>query len=340
MSCVIDGHRVIEDLDLRLEAGQLACLLGPSGCGKTTVLRAVAGLQPIGSGRILVDGVEVAGPGHNLAPEARRIGLVFQDLALFPHLTLAGNVAFGLPRGLSRQQRVARTEELLQRVGLAGLGGRWPHQVSGGQQQRAALARSLAPEPRLLLLDEPFSSLDAHLRASLREELRALLKSLGVTAILVTHDQEEAFAFADWIGVMREGRIEQWARPFDVYHKPATPFVAGFVGGGRLLPAVVDAQRRLRCGLGTLAAQLPESVAPGQTLRLLLRPDDLTHDPTGQLQAEVLGWAFRGAETLYSLRLAGGEVVQALFPSHLRFRVGEAVPLALDLEHVIVFAPD
>ncbi len=218
-------NEVLRGISLELGAGELGCLLGPSGCGKTTMLRAIAGLERPSAGRIEIAGQDAS----RLPPERRPVGLVFQDLALFPHLTVAGNLAFAL-HDLPRQERRARLEELLDATGLRPLAARHPHELSGGQQQRVAIARTLARRPRLLLLDEPFASLDAPLRRQLREDLRQLCKRLGLSALLVTHDRDEGFAFADRLGVMHEGRLAQWDLPYELYHRPATPFVAEFVG--------------------------------------------------------------------------------------------------------------
>ncbi|MFM2060092.1 MAG: hypothetical protein RLY71_4477, partial [Pseudomonadota bacterium] len=224
---------IVEQLSLSLPRGTIGCLLGPSGCGKTTVLRAVAGFERVLGGEIWLDGHCVGAPGVQVAPEHRRIGMVFQDHALFPHLSVAANVGFGL-RG--HPDPAARVREMLDTVGLAHAATRYPHELSGGQQQRVALARALAPAPQLMLLDEPFSSLDVELRERLGAELRALLKACGTTALLVTHDQHEAFAIADEIGVISQGRIQQWASAYEIYHQPANRFVADFVGQGAFLP--------------------------------------------------------------------------------------------------------
>ncbi|MCE3003474.1 MAG: ABC transporter ATP-binding protein [Xanthomonadaceae bacterium] len=338
LACRIGGAPVVDGVDFALARGELAALLGPSGCGKTTTLRAIAGFHRPQSGRVVLRGAVVAGDGIDLAPERRAIGFVFQDLALFPHLDVAGNVGFGL-RALPRDERAARVADLLARLELDGLATRRPHELSGGQQQRVAVARALAPRPDLLLLDEPFSSLDARLRVRLREAVRDVLRALGVAALLVTHDQDEAFAFADRVGVMHAGRIAQWDTPYAIYHRPATPFVAGFVGGGRLLPGTVRTDGAIDTVLGPLrptGAALP----PGAAVRVLLRPDDLRPDAAGPLRARVVDAAFRGAETLYRLRLADGTEVEALFPSHHAHAPGTEVGLRTDLEHVVAFAAE
>jgi iron(III) transport system ATP-binding protein len=335
LACRVGGAMVVQRVDFALLAGELAALLGPSGCGKTTTLRAIAGFHPPEHGTIVLRGSVMAGGGVAVPAERRNIGFVFQDLALFPHLDVAGNIGFGL-HGLAREARAARIAELLERLELGGLARRRPHELSGGQQQRVAVARALAPRPDLLLLDEPFSSLDARLRVRLRDEVRALLKSLGVAALLVTHDQDEAFAFADRVGVMQAGRIEQWDTPYALYHRPATPFVAGFVGGGRLLRGEVRADGAIETALGALRAN-GAAPPPGTVVRVLVRPDDLRPDPAGTLRATVLDAAFRGAETLYRLRLADGSEVEALFPSHHAHAAGSEVGLATDLAHVVAF---
>jgi len=333
LSCAYAGQPAVRDLTLALAPGELGCLLGPSGCGKTTLLRAIAGFHAPASGALLLRGRDA----RALPPEARGLGFVFQDLALFPHLTVAGNVAFGLHR-LPRAERAARVAETLAMIGLGGLGERYPHELSGGQQQRVALARSLAPRPDLLLLDEPFSSLDADLRGRLRDDLRALLKRLGIAALLVTHDQEEAFAFADTVGVMQAGTLLQWAPGFELYHRPATPFVASFVGEGRFLPATVLAGGRVATALGELqvTGDLPWPV--GSTVRVLLRPDDLHPADDGGIEAVVESIAFRGAETLHTLSLPDGTTLTALVPSHQQRAPGSTMRVRPDLAHVVVFA--
>jgi len=332
---------VVEQLSLRLPRGTIGCLLGPSGCGKTTVLRAVAGFEGVLGGEIRLDGQVVSTVGRHVAPEQRRIGMVFQDHALFPHLTVAANVAFGL-RGHPDAQ--GRVREMLETVGLAHTAQRYPHELSGGQQQRVALARALAPSPRLMLLDEPFSSLDVELRERLGGELRALLKAAGTTALLVTHDQHEAFAIADEIGVMRDGRIQQWASAYQLYHQPANRFVADFVGQGAFLPGEVVDGLHVRMELGTARSDHPirctehgDLCNSGCAVDVLLRPDDVVHDDAAPTRARVLHKAFRGAEFLYTLELASGATVLSLVPSHHNHALGEAIGIRVELDHVVAY---
>jgi iron(III) transport system ATP-binding protein len=328
-----DGETVVHGVDLALAGGEIGCLLGPSGSGKTSVLRAIAGLEPLQRGVIQVGGHRLSTVAQVVPPEQRGVGMVFQDLALLGHLDVLGNVELGLHR-LPRQERRERAREWLQRVELEGRERAYPHQLSGGQQQRVALARALAPQPRVLLLDEPFSALDARLREQLVPEIRGLLKRLGMTALLVTHSQLEAFAFADRIGVMHAGVLQQWGSPYQLYHRPANRFVAHFIGEGVLLPARRERDRIDLPGLGPL-----QSAGAQGALDVLLRPDDVVHDDASPVQAEVLARHFRGAEFLYRLRLDSGAVVLALVPSHHDHAIGSRIGVRLDAEHVITFAP-
>ncbi len=336
-------HAVVRDLSCSLEEGAIGCLLGPSGCGKTTVLRAIAGFEPIQGGEIRIAGATVGSPARHVPAERRRIGMVFQDYALFPHLSVADNIAFGLKKSAAAARR-PRVEELLSTVGLPGAGNKYPHELSGGQQQRVALARALAPKPQLLLLDEPFSNLDVDLRERLSLEVRDILKQSGSTAILVTHDQHEAFAVADEIGIMHEGRIQQWDTPYNLYHRPTNRFVADFVGQGVFLEGEVINEREVRIELGALAGTIPPgcragcgACGKGCRVSVLLRPDDVVHDDAAPTQAEVVAKAFRGAQFLYTLRLPSGMQVLSLVPSHHNHAIGEKIGIRLDVDHVVVF---
>jgi iron(III) transport system ATP-binding protein len=341
-----NSHEVVRGLDFVLARGAIGCLLGPSGCGKTTVLRCIAGFEALRAGSIRLNGTLVSGPGVMLAPEKRRIGMVFQDYALFPHLSVAQNIAFGLGT-LARDKRESRVRELAELVRLAGALGQYPHELSGGQQQRVALARALAPRPDLLLLDEPFSNLDVELRERLSLEVREIIKASSATAVLVTHDQHEAFAMADEVGVMHDGRIQQWDSAYNLYHRPANRFVADFVGQGVFLPAKVLNSRSVEIELGVLEGEIPsacqigcDACGKGCLADVLLRPDDVMHDDAAPTQAEVVHKAFRGAEILYTLRLASGRRVLALVPSHHNHALGERIGIRLDVDHVVAFQPE
>ena len=337
------GHEAVRGLSFSLARGAIGCLLGPSGCGKTTVLRCIAGFETPSAGRILLNGAVVSSPEQNLVPEKRRIGMVFQEHALFPHLSAAKNIAFGLSHEVPIGKRV---QELATLTGITEFLEKYPHELSGGQQQRVALARALAPRPDLLLLDEPFSNLDTGMRERLSLELRDIIKVSGATAVLVTHDQHEAFAMADEIGVMREGRIEQWDLAYNLYHRPVNRFVANFVGQGVFLPAKVLSPQKIEIELGVLDGDIPhacqigcEVCGKGCRADVLLRPDDVIHDDNAPTQAEVVHKAFRGAEILYTLKLASGRKVLALVPSHHNHALGERIGIRLDVDHVVAFPP-
>ena len=333
---------VVSDVSLQLAPGDIACLLGPSGCGKTTLLRAIAGFAPLQKGRISIMGREVSGAGVHVPTEQRNIGMVFQDYALFPHLTVQGNVGFGL-HGLAAKDAKARVQQMLQMVGLESLAQRYVHELSGGQQQRVALARALAPKPQLLLLDEPFSNLDVSLREHLAREVRALLKATGTTAVLVTHDQQEAFAVADYVAVLAEGRVQQWGTPMALYHEPVNRLVANFLGEGAWIPMHHSAVGELVTELGTFAAPADAGLADinglaQQPQELLVRPDDILHDDASPTKARVVSKVFRGANFLYTLALPSGQAVFSLIPSHHDHALGEYIGIRLELDHRVHFA--
>ena len=333
----------VNDVSLGLRAGELGVLIGPSGCGKTTLLRAVAGLERASGGEIRLGGELVSSASEHRAPQERRIGMVFQDYALFPHLDVARNVAFGIHH-LPSAQRKARVVEVLELVGLDGSRHRFPHELSGGQQQRVALARALAPQPRLLLLDEPFSSLDVDLRERLAHELRSILKAAQATALFVTHDQLEAFAMGDVIGVMQGGALHQWEDAYSLYHRPATRFVADFIGHGVFAPATIvqrGSQAVVQTPLGELTDVLEcplPAAFPGGECDVLLRADDIVHDDDAPVKAEIVRKAFRGSEFLYTLRMAGGQEVMAHVPSHHDHKIGEWIGIRAQVDHIVTFA--
>ena len=332
----------VDGVSFGLQAGEIGVLIGPSGCGKTTLLRAVAGLESAQGGSIKLSGATVSSAGHNTPPEERRIGMVFQDYALFPHLDVGRNVGFGIHQ-LQKAERTRRVAEALELVGLAGFEKRFAHELSGGQQQRVALARALAPKPRLLLLDEPFSNLDVELRERLAHEVRGILKAAEATALFVTHDQLEAFAIGDNIGVMHQGRLHQWADAYTLYHRPATRFVADFIGHGVFAPATLVQQGdnvMVQTPLGALS-DVEECPLPGAypegACDVLLRADDIVHDDAAPVKAEIMRKAFRGSEFLYTLRLATGETVLAHVPSHHDHQIGEWIGIRPEMNHVVAF---
>ena len=317
-------------------------LIGPSGCGKTTLLRAIAGLEPVASGEIKIHHAVMNASGVHVAPEKRKIGMVFQDYALFPHLNVVDNSAFGLHKWPKDKQRV-RVQELLTLVGLDRVGLRYPHELSGGQQQRVALARALAPQPELLLLDEPFSNLDVDLRERLALEIRAILKQAKTTALFVTHDQLEAFAIGDVIGVMSEGQLHQWDDAYNLYHRPMTRLVADFIGHGVFTPAstqIEGQQWRVKTSLGEFIEMQEPSIENNQIVGecdILLRADDIIHDDDAPVKAQIIRKSFRGSEFLYTLQLENGEIVLAHVPSHHDHKMGEWIGIRAQVDHVVTF---
>lgn len=336
VSVAYGRSKVVQQASLSLSCGEIGCLLGPSGCGKTTLLRAIAGFEPITEGMIQLAGERVSSKGFTTPPEKRRVGMVFQDFALFPHLTIADNIGFGI-RHYKSPHRKQRIDELLALVDLPGFHSRYPHELSGGQQQRIALARALAPKPQLLLMDEPFSSMDVELREDLAREVRRILKSEDITAILVTHDQHEAFAMADHIGVMQHGRLLQWDSGYNLYHRPAVQFVADFIGQGVLLDGEVIDDRLVRTELAIIDGVVPEQCEPGCPVFVLVRPDDILHDDESSLTAIIKERAFRGASYLYTLQLPSGAEILSLVPSHHIHAIGEQLGITLGIDHLVVF---
>ena len=337
------AHSAVDGVTFGLRTGDIGVLIGPSGCGKTTLLRAVAGLEPVSAGAIKLSGSVVSSANVNVAPEKRRIGMVFQDYALFPHLDVRHNVGFGI-HDWPKLERRARIAEVLELVGLSGSETRYPHELSGGQQQRVALARAMAPKPQLLLLDEPFSNLDVDLRERLAHEVRTILKAAGATALFVTHDQLEAFAIGDTIGVMHEGKLHQWADAYSLYHRPATRFVADFIGHGVFAPSSITQngnQVTVQTPLGPLSetteSTWPQIFANGQC-DVLLRADDIVHDDNAPVKAEIIRKAFRGSEFLYTLRLKDGQLLMAHVPSHHDHKLGEWIGIKAEVDHVVTFA--
>ncbi len=334
--CCYGGVDAVHRLSFRVHQGQIVCLLGPSGCGKTTTLRAIAGFEPVCNGEVRLGGEVISAAGYTLPPERRRMGMVFQDYALFPHLTIYDNVTFGL-RGLSRRERRARADELLELVDLRGYGSRYPHELSGGQQQRVSLIRAVAPRPAMVLLDEPFSNLDVDLRERLSREFHDIFRDQGVTAVLVTHDQHEAFAMADEIGLMRDGRLLQWDTPFNLYHEPVDRFTAEFIGQGTLIGGRLLDHERVETPLGVLRGNRAFPWNPGTEVDVLLRPDDVRITAIAPLQGRVVKRAFKGAETLYTLRTADGHQLLALAPSSIDHPVDAQVGIQIDTEHLVAF---
>jgi len=327
------GRHAISDVSLSAREGEIVCILGPSGCGKTTTLRAIAGFEAVVSGEIYLQGRLVSAAGVLIPPEARRVGMVFQEYALFPHLCVMENVAFGL-RDVPKRQRRAQVEAMMAMVGLRGFEGRYPHELSGGQQQRVALARALVQEPVVLLLDEPFSNLDPDMTGKMREDLLHLLRQTNTTAMLVTHDHEEAFAMADRIAVLHQGRLEQCDEPEAIYHTPATPFVADFVGQADFIPGVVE-NGAVVTELGSFPNQSRHR--GGTTVSVMIRPDDLHVAPSSSSTCTIRSRQFRGSENLYTIALPSGRVVHSSEPSTSIYPIGTPVALTIIATHTVLF---
>ena len=346
-----DDTIIVNGLSLELKQGEIGCFLGYSGCGKTTALRAIAGLEQSRDGTVLLNNQCLTDKtdrnSYAVAPAKRGMGMVFQDYALFGHLSVAKNIAFGLNKW-SAADKKARVAEMLELVELSEHADKRPNELSGGQQQRVALARALAPKPKLLLLDEPFSNLDVVLRESLAMNVRDILKRTNTTAILVTHDQNEAFALADKVGVMHKGKLVQWATPSELYHEPISPFVAEFVGEGAMIDGI-NKEGHVETALGDIYRRMEvydESGYPqyceydypnGTPIKVLVRPDDIIHDDESNQTALVVGRVFRGANYLYRLQLDDGQTVLSLVASHHNHEIGSQIGILPILEHVVVF---
>jgi len=327
------GHAAISDVSFSVREGEILCLLGPSGCGKTTTLRVIAGFEPVVGGEVYLEGQLASAPGVLLPTERRRVGMVFQEYALFPHLRVVDNIGFGL-RDLPAVQRQTQVHAMLAMTGLTGLERRYPHELSGGQQQRVALARALAQKPVVLLLDEPFSNLDPDMTGKMREELRDLLERTKTTAILVTHDHEEAFAMADRVAVLNNGRLEQFDTPETIYHTPSTPFVADFVGQADFIPGTLHNGKVL-----TEIGEFPNQGGyhGGANVVVMVRPDDIHILPVERSAARILARQFRGSENLYTIGLPSGRVVHSSETSTSVYPIGTPVELRIVATHTVLF---
>lgn len=319
----------VDHASVTVAPGQIAALLGPSGSGKTTLLRVVAGFERPEAGTVAIAGREVVGPATWVEPDRRRVGMVFQDGALFPHLTVAENVAFGKPRA-------GVGERCLELVGLAERARSHPHELSGGERQRVALARALATEPEVVLLDEPFASLDASLRVQLRVEVASILRGAGTTALLVTHDQDEALSLADVVTVMRDGRVEQTGPPEDVYHEPASRWTARFLGAANILPGVVHGDA-VDCELGRVTTPWAGTVVDARGVDLVVRPESVVVGPPGAAdapadapQGRVVGRSFHGHDQFLRVVLPSGREIGSRIPGRATWRVGDGVRVWVD----------
>ena len=335
LTVLFGDKTIISDVSFHLNKGNIGCLLGPSGCGKTTLLRTIAGFEQPYSGEIRINDQCFSSARTLIPVEQRSVGMVFQDFALFPHLTVRDNIAFGLQKSV-KQERRERIEEVVQLLEITDFQGKYPHQLSGGQQQRVAIARAIAPRPEMLLLDEPFSNMDIELREQIAREVRKILKQDDMTTILVTHNQLEAFAMADEIGVIRNGALLQWDNAFNLYHRPANAYVADFIGEGVFLTGTVLSEREVETELGVISGAREHGFAANDRVSVLLRPDDIIHDDVAGLTATVMDKTFRGAEFLYTLSLPSGARILSLAPSHHDHALGEEIGIRLEIDHLVV----
>lgn len=326
----------VKEVSFSLQHGEIGCLLGPSGCGKSTLLRAIAGLQKVTAGEIQLGQSLLSTQSKLVATEHRNVGMVFQDIALFPHLSVEKNIRFGLKK-CSEAEQVSRTKELLKLIGLEGYEQRYPHSLSGGQQQRVALARALAPRPKLLLMDEPFSGLDATLKETLVPEVRRILLAENITALVVTHDQQEAFTIGDKIALMNHGRLEQFDVPYQIYHQPKTSFAAQFIGQGYFLDAELLNEKQINTDLGIINLTSGTDLNAGDSAKLLIRPDDVIHDDDSSYKAVITGKFFKGTHFQYEVELSNGRKLLCIAYSHHNHALGERVGIRLDLDHVVVY---
>jgi len=335
--CKLGSQTILPGLSFELKQGEIACLLGASGCGKTTALRAIAGFLQPDSGTIELNSQVLSSQQTMVPPERRGIGMVFQDYALFPHLSVAGNVAFGLTH-LSATSRESTVTEMLTLVGLADKADAYPHELSGGQQQRVALARALAPKPALLLLDEPFSNLDADLRRQLSLEMKQILKRQGIAAILVTHDQQEAFTLSDKVGIIVGGTIRQWGTPADLFYHPATPEIARFLSMGALIDGRVCDEACLETELGLIEFAEPIEAQVGATVSIYLRPLDLELNDKSEASCVIEQIEFQGIHTLYHLRTDSGTQLQVAQQGMKQFDTGQRVGVHVNAHRPLIFA--
>lgn len=330
-------NQILYEFDYSLEESQIGCLLGPSGCGKTTVLRAIAGFENPTKGEIILNGNKLNGLKIFVEPEKRQIGMVFQDIALFPHLSVKENIQFGI-RSLSQNLRDKRSDELLDLVGMSEFKKKYPHEISGGQQQRVALARAIAPKPSLLLMDEPLSSLDEELREQLAREIRLILKQEKVSAVLVTHDQNEAFAVGDHICVMHQGRVQQNDSAYNLYHHPLNRFVAEFIGEGTLLPGEVTGENTIATDLGEIKGNLPETCKHHDRVDVLIRPENVILTDDNENQVVIIARYFRGSSYLYTLKTKNGAELLCFLSSSEGLQIDQSIGARLQIEKPVFFS--
>jgi len=321
---------VLSNLTFGLNEGEVGCLIGPSGCGKTTALRCIAGLENIDFGEIKISGKTVSSNSLNIQPKDRKIGFVFQDYAIVPHMTVKENILFG-----TNKVKPGKIESICRMLEIHDIIDRYPYEISGGQQQRLAIARALFHDPELVLMDEPFSNLDVNLRTKVSSEVREIIKKYGTTALIVTHSREEAFLLADKVGVMNNGKIAQWATPYEVYHMPVSKFVATFAGEATFLQCTPLNNNTYQTPFGVIKAD-----STIKNPALLIRPEDVLYQPDAPMKAIVISKEFKGAVISYKLEITSGDYLIATFPSHKNFNIGDTISISLELKHTIILDGD
>ena len=332
-----EKNKVLSNINFHIDDSEIGCILGPSGCGKTSLLRAIAGFESISSGSILKDGVCITNSVENTPVANRNMGMVFQDYALFPNMDVKSNIAFGL-KNSTELEKDNRVNYLLDLVSLVDCKNKYPHELSGGEQQRIALVRALAPSPDIILMDEPFSNIDQDIKEELVSDVRLLLKELAITSIIVTHDQNEAFNLADKVAIMNKGTIQQVGIPYDIYHKPVNKFVANFIGLGTFLPLKKNNNGDFEIPLGPLDnKRIKNELTKFDNLEMLIRPDDIIHNDLSIKKAKILEKQFRGAEFLYKLLYNNEHQILCYAPSHHNHEIGELIGIELDIQHYVIF---
>ena len=330
-------NKVLSNINFHIDDSEIGCILGPSGCGKTSLLRAIAGFESVSSGSILKDGVCITNSVENTPVSNRNMGMVFQDYALFPNMDVKSNIAFGL-KNSTELEKDNRVNYLLDLVNLVDCKNKYPHELSGGEQQRIALARALAPSPDIILMDEPFSNIDQDIKEELVSDVRLLLKELAITSIIVTHDQNEAFNLADKVAIMNNGIIQQVGIPYDIYHKPVNKFVANFIGLGTFLPLKKNNKGDFEIPLGPLDNnRIKNELTKFDNLEMLIRPDDIIHNDLSMKKAKILEKQFRGAEFLYKLLYNNEHQILCYAPSHHNHEIGELIGIEIDIQHYVIF---
>ena len=331
----LDSKVILDDVNLKIDTGEIVSLMGSSASGKTSLIRSIAGFHNISSGVIQIDGQIVDDSIRRSDVAMRNVGVIFQDLALFPHLTVRENICFGL-NNIDNTQQQNRAKKLEDLLSIENITNRYPNQISGGQQQRVAIARAIAPKPNLLLLDEPFSALDYELKDNLMNDIMKLIKSENITAILITHSAEEAFKMSDKIAFISNNTITQFANPYDIYHRPVSKEIANFFGISSYIKAKITDSSHIKCILGDFVGMVDQYNKDAK-VDLLIRPDDIIHDDDSLFSAKVTEKTFRGSDFLYELELKDGQKIFCFAPSHHNHQVNEVIGIKLDLDHLVIF---